>query len=141
MLEGSLELELNKSKLPLVKKAAVVSFFPLIISGLLLAWLFSYFGGYSFKQSLVNVLPFAIISSAIAIPSARNLNNYNREFVTYESSLSDIIGVIIFNFVALNAVIDGTAFMQFGWQLVLILIVSFCICRAFLFVRQNTAPY
>ncbi len=125
VLEGSLELELNKSKLPLVKKAAIVSFFPLVVSGLLLAWLFSYFGGYSYKQSLINVLPFSIISSAIAIPSARNLDAYNREFVTYESSLSDIIGVIIFNFVALNAVIDATAFMHFGWQLVLILIVSF----------------
>lgn len=125
VLEGSLELELNKSKLPLVKKAAVVSFFPLIVSALLMAWLFSYFGGYSYKQSLINVLPFAIISSAIAIPSARNLDSYNREFVTYESSLSDIIGVIIFNFVALNAVIDATAFMHFGWQLLLVLIVSF----------------
>lgn len=125
VLEGSLELELNKTKLPLVKKAAIVSFFPLIVSGLLLAWLFSYYGGYDYKQSLVNVLPFAIISSAIAIPSARNLNSYNREFVTYESSLSDIVGVIIFNFVALNAVIDATAFLHFGWQLILILVVSF----------------
>ncbi|MBW0178075.1 cation:proton antiporter [Sediminibacterium sp.] len=125
VLEGSLELELNKSKLPLVKKAAVVSFFPLLASALILAWLFSYFGGYSYKQALVNMLPFAIISSAIAIPSARNLNGYNREFVTYESSLSDIIGVIIFNFVMLNAVIDATAFMHFGWQLLLILVVSF----------------
>ncbi|HCL06409.1 MAG TPA: sodium:proton antiporter [Chitinophagaceae bacterium] len=125
VLEGSLELELNKSKLPLVRKAAIVSFFPLIVSGLLLAWLFSYYGGYSYKQSLINVLPFSIISSAIAIPSAKNLDTYNREFVTYESSLSDIIGVIIFNFVALNAVIDATAFMHFGWQLILILVVSF----------------
>lgn len=125
VLEGSLELELNKTKLPLVKKAAIVSFFPLIVSGLLLAWLFSFYGGYDYKQSLVNVLPFAIISSAIAIPSARNLNSYNREFITYESSLSDIVGVIIFNFVALNAVIDATAFLHFGWQLILILVVSF----------------
>jgi len=125
VLEGSLELELNKSKLPLVKKAAIVSFFPLIISALLLAWLFSYYGGYPYKQSLINMLPFAIISSAIAIPSARNLDSYNREFITYESSLSDIVGVILFNFVALNAVIDATAFMHFGWQLLLILIVSF----------------
>ncbi|MFZ6023392.1 MAG: sodium:proton antiporter [Bacteroidota bacterium] len=125
VLEGSLELELNRSKLPLVKKAAIVSFFPLIVSALLLAWLFSYFGGYQYKQTLINVLPFSIISSAIAIPSARNLGTYSREFVTYESSLSDIVGVIIFNFVALNAVIDASAFLHFGWQLVLILIVSF----------------
>ena len=125
VLEGSLELELNQSKLPLIKKAALVSFFPLIVSALLMAGLFCYFGGYPYRQSLINVLPFAIISSAIAIPSARNLNPYNREFVTYESSLSDIIGVIVFNFVALNAVIDINAVMHFGWQLILILIISF----------------
>lgn len=125
VLEGSLELELNQSKLPMIKKAVFVSFFPLVLSGLIMAWLFSYYGGYEFKQSLVNVLPLAVISSAIAIPSARNLNTYNREFVTYESSLSDILGVIFFNFVALNEVINGAAFFQFGWQLLLILVISF----------------
>lgn len=125
VLEGALELELNRSKLPMIRKAFFVSFFPIITSGLLLAWIFSYFGGFGFKQSLVNVLPLAVISSAIAIPSARNMNSYNREFVTYESSLSDIVGVIFFNFVALNEVINGHAFFQFGWQLILMLIVSF----------------
>ena len=125
VLEGSLELELDKSKLPMVKKAFFVSFFPILAVGLILAGLLSYYSGYSFKQSLVNVIPLAVISSAIAIPTAKNLKTYDREFVTYESSLSDIVGVIFFNFVALNAVINGHAFFEFGWQLVLILIVSF----------------
>lgn len=125
VLEGSLELELNKSKLPMVRKAFFVSFFPILATGLILAALLSYYGGFSFKQSLVNVIPLAVISSAIAIPTAKNMNTYNREFVTYESSLSDIVGVIFFNFIALNTVINGHAFFQFGWQLVLILIISF----------------
>lgn len=125
VLEGSLELELNKSKLPMVRKAFFVSFFPILATGLMLAALLSYYGGFSFKQSLVNVIPLAVISSAIAIPTAKNMNTYNREFVTYESSLSDIVGVIFFNFIALNTVINGHAFFQFGWQLVLILIISF----------------
>lgn len=125
VLEGSLELELNKSKLPMVRKAFFVSFFPIIAVGLILSWLLSYYGGYDFKQSLGNVIPLAVISSAIAIPTAKNMNTYNREFVTYESSLSDIVGVIFFNFIALNAVIDGHAFFQFGWQLLLMLVVSF----------------
>jgi Kef-type K+ transport system membrane component KefB len=124
VLEGSLELELNKKKLGMVKKSFFVSFFPILVFGLLLAWIISYYQGYDYKQTLMNVLPLAVISSAIAIPSARNMNQFEREFITYESSLSDIIGVIFFNFVAFHEVINAAAFFEFGWQMILILIIS-----------------
>lgn len=108
----------------MVRKTFFVSFFPIIVFALLMAWIISYLEGYDFKLALTNVLPLAVISSAIAIPSARNMNTYEREFVTYESSLSDIIGVVFFNFVALHEVINGAAFFEFGWQMLLILIIS-----------------
>ena len=41
-------------------------------------------------------MPFAVISSAVAIPSATGLAQQPREFVVYESSLSDILGVLVF---------------------------------------------
>ena len=37
-----------------------------------------------------------MISSAVAIPSATGLAQQPREFVVYESSLSDILGVLVF---------------------------------------------
>lgn len=125
VLEGSLELELNKSKLGLIRKSFFGALLPMIALAFLLAFAFRYFGDFSLKDSLINAIPFCVISSAIAIPSVRNLSSYDKEFVIYESSLSDILGVLLFNFLALNAIIDTNSFGQFALQLLIIAVVSF----------------
>lgn len=125
VLEGSLELELNKSKFGLIKKSFIGALLPMLALAFLLAFLFRYFGHFGLKDSLTNAIPFCVISSAIAIPSVRNLSSYNKEFVIYESSLSDILGVLIFNFLALNETIDASSFVHFVLQLLIITVVSF----------------
>lgn len=137
VLEGTLELELNRSKLPLLRRSFLGAFFPLIAISMLLAAGFSYFGGYNFKDGLTNAIPLAVISSAIAIPTARNLSRENREFIVYESSLSDILGVLFFNFVAMNEVIGAAAFGSLFVELIGMTVVSFVatIVLAFLLSR------
>lgn len=125
VLEGSLELELNKSKLKVISKSFIGSLLPLLAMAFLFAYLFHYFGGYPLKQCLINAIPFCVISSAIAIPSVRNLGSSTKEFVIYESSLSDIIGVLFFNFIALNESFGANSFGEFGLQLIIMIIVSF----------------
>lgn len=125
VLEGSLELELNRSKLPLVAKSSVVALLPMLVLSFGLAYAFQYYGNCSFKIGLANAIPFAIISSAIAIPSAKNLMANHKEFITYESSLSDIFGVILFNFITLNDAITVAIAGHFVVDLLLTLIVTF----------------
>lgn len=125
VLEGSLELELNRSKFPLVAKSSIVALLPMLVLSLGLAYAFQYFGNSSFKIGLANAIPFAIISSAIAIPSAKNLMANHKEFITYESSLSDIFGVILFNFITLNDAITVAIAGHFVVDLLLTLIVTF----------------
>lgn len=125
VLEGSLELELNISKVGLIRKSFLGALVPMIALAFLLAFAFRYYGSFGLKDSLLNAVPFCVISSAIAIPSVRNLSSHNKEFVIYESSLSDIIGVLLFNFLALNEIIDGFSFGHFGLQLLIIIVVSF----------------
>ncbi|HEY9114000.1 MAG TPA: cation:proton antiporter [Bacteroidales bacterium] len=125
VLEGSLELEFNKSKIALIKRSLLGAFFTMAVTAFLLAFLFHYFGDYSYKDSLLNAIPFCVISSAIAIPSVRNLRSSNREFIIYESSLSDIMGVLFFNFIALNEVITFSSFTHFSWLLFIVSIISF----------------
>ena len=125
VLEGSLELELNKSKFGLIKKSLFGALIPMMALSFLLAFAFRYFGQFEFKDSLINAIPFCVISSAIAIPSIRNLSPLNKEFVIYESSLSDIFGVLIFNFLVLNETIDTVSFGLFSLQLLIITVVSF----------------
>lgn len=104
VLGGSLELELNRSKTGLIKRSFLGALIPMLAFAFLFAWLFQYFGHYSFRNSLVNAIPLSVISSAIAIPSVRGLGSADKEFVIYESSFSDILGVLFFNFVILNQV-------------------------------------
>lgn len=126
VLEGSLELEFNKEKAPLIKKSLIASFFPMIALAFGLAFMFQYYGSVtSFKDCLINALPFCIISSAIAIPSVKTLSPFNKQFVIYESTLSDIIGVLFFNYVALNRHFGFTSVAHFGLQLVIITVISF----------------
>jgi len=125
VLEGSLELELNKSKLPVVGKTSLMALLPILCVSFGIAAAFQYFGNAAFKIGLANAIPFAIISSAIAIPSVKNLMAKDKEFVIYESSLSDIIGVIFFNFVTLNEKIEIKSVGYFFLELLIMLIISF----------------
>lgn len=125
VLEGSLELELNKSKFSFVGKASLIAFLPMLLFSFGLAFAFQYIGNTTFKIGLANAIPFAIISSAIAIPSGQNLISKNKEFITYESSLSDIFGVIFFNFITLNDNISTKSIGYFLLELFIILLISF----------------
>lgn len=124
VLEGSLELELKKSKIKQISKAIFIAFLPILIFVFVGAFYLNYYRGVDFRLALINTIPLAIISSAIAIPSAHRLSQEKREFVTYESSLSDIIGVIFFNFIVLNTVYDATLGLNFIIELVIIIIIS-----------------
>ncbi len=125
VLEGSLELELNKSKKSLIIKSFTVALVPLLVLAFLMAFSFQYFSNASFKNSLINAIPFCVISSAIAIPSVKNLVTSDKEFVIYESSLSDIFGVLFFNFVALSSGFQIESIGMFLLQFFFIIIISF----------------
>lgn len=125
VLEGSLDLELDREKLPTVKKAFWVAIVPVIIVSAVFAFGLYFFFDYGLRESLVNAVPFAIISSAIAIPTVSSMSASFKSFVIYESSLSDIFGVIVFNFLVLNETFGYEAFLGFGGQLLLIILISF----------------
>lgn len=125
VLEGALELDYDRSKLPIIKKSFIVALLPMLLLAFAIAYAFHAIGGYDFKHCLVNAIPLTVISSAIAIPSASNLPASQKEFVIYETSLSDILGVVFFNFIALNPNINSGAFGAFLLELLAILIISF----------------
>ncbi len=125
VLEGSLELELQRSKAPMLKKTLFASLIPMLALAAILSLIFYYLGNASFKDSLTNAIPLCVISSAIAIPSVKALSPFNREFIIYESSLSDILGVLFFNLVALNESFGFHSVGDFTLQLILIAVISF----------------
>ena len=125
VLEGSLELDLDKSKISLIRKSFLGALVTMFVITFILSFVFQYLGGFPFRSCLANAIPFSVISSAIAIPSVRGISTADKEFVIYESSLSDILGVIFFNFIVLNADYGFKTVGNFGVQLVIIVVISF----------------
>ncbi len=124
VLEGGLDLELNHSKRKVLNRSAISALLPLIVLQLGVGYAFSYFSGTSLINGMVNALPLCIISSAIAIPSVRYLSDKDREFVIYESSFSDIFGVILFNFFIENETVTLGAVGHFILQAIIMLLIS-----------------
>lgn len=126
VLEGSLELELNSTKKEIIVKSAITALIPMLVLSIALALVFQYaLPGISFRAGLVNAIALSIISSSIAIPSVKYLSNRSKEFITYESSLSDIFGIIFFNFVAIKSLTESHSIIESILMLVLMVAVSF----------------
>ncbi|HOZ30470.1 MAG TPA: hypothetical protein PLL66_06095 [Bacteroidales bacterium] len=125
VLEGALEIEFDKSKFKLIKKTSLISFVSLVVMSVSIAIVFQFYHSGNFRDGLINALPFCVISSAIAIPSVKHLSKHSNEFIIYESSLSDIIGVVLFNFLMYNSIIDFLSIAEFTLQLAILAVVSF----------------
>lgn len=125
VLEGALELDLNRSKFKLVRKSFLGSLISMTAISFIVTLAINYFTDYPMMTILVNVIPLSIISSSVAISSAKNLIQSNKEFIIYESSLSDILGVLFFNFLVLNSSINVQSFLHFGGQVIIICVISF----------------
>ena len=124
VLEGSLELKLHPSKVGLINKSIWGSFIPILLLSFLIAFFFSLISEVPFRTLLINAVPLCIISSAIAIPSANYLSSRNKDFIIYESSLSDIFGVLYFNFLLRNEVLNFEAIGVFTLEMIIIAIIS-----------------
>ncbi|MCK9310824.1 MAG: cation:proton antiporter [Bacteroidales bacterium] len=137
VLEGSLDIELNRSKMLIIGKSIAISLLSILMISVGLAFVFQYAGHITFKFALANAIPFAIISSAIAIPSARYLKSSQKEFVIYESSMSDIFGVIFFNFIINDNLESSQTIRTFFLQIVVIILISFVVTIALAFLLSE----
>ncbi|MBP6454263.1 MAG: hypothetical protein KA268_03905, partial [Bacteroidales bacterium] len=72
VLDGTLELEIEKGKLRSIAQPLIGSLFSVIFLSVLLSFLFMKLGAADFRSALLYAFPFSIISSAIAIPSTRS---------------------------------------------------------------------
>ena len=98
VLEAALDLKLSRDKIGLIIRSFLVALLALGFSSILIAFSIQGFLGASFYKSLVYAVPLSIMSSAIIIPSVSSLSTEKKEFMIYESTFSDILGIIFFQF-------------------------------------------
>ena len=96
VLEAALELEIKKEKAQIIVKGFLAALVILVINIVLVSIFFNQVIGLEYSTSVIYAIPLSIISSAVAIPSATGLITNNKEFVVYESTFSDILGIMIF---------------------------------------------
>ncbi len=98
VLEAALDLELSKENRPIIWKSFMVALLSLVVSALLIAVLIMEFGIQNYSIALIYAIPLSIMSSAIIIPSVGGLSHEKKEFMVYESTFSDILGIMFFFF-------------------------------------------
>jgi len=132
VLEAALELEIRKEKTEIIIKGFLAAFVILIINIILVSLFFENVIGLSYPNSVIYAIPLSIISSAVAIPSASGLITKNKEFVVYESTFSDILGIMIFYYCIRQAekgepLIGVEPIVTLLGQIILIIIISIVI--------------
>jgi NhaP-type Na+/H+ or K+/H+ antiporter len=97
VLEAALELELKKEKLIPILKSMAIALIGLIGSTWAAALILHQFvPDMSMQSAWLYATPLSILSSAIIIPSVSGLSDNKREFHIYESTFSDIMGIMMF---------------------------------------------
>jgi len=96
VLDGALSLKLLKNKVGTILKSFFVSLITLVCTAYFGALFLNYFFEIQMLHALLLTTPLSILSSAILLPSIGSLKDNKREFLIYESTFSDIIGIIVF---------------------------------------------
>ena len=99
VLEGALDLELTKEKIPLIKKSLGMAALGLIGSVLVIGYILHWVFDMPAMTAFLYATPLSVISSAIVIPSVDQLQTNKKEFLIYESCISDILGIMLFYFI------------------------------------------
>jgi cell volume regulation protein A len=139
VLEAALELELKREKLLPILKSLGVALIGLIAS----VWaaasiLYYYIPEMSMQSAWLYATPLSILSSAIIIPSVSGLKGKKREFHIYESTFSDILGIMLFYFLTgkLNPAEDS-GLVGFGGNILLTIVISLVASYSIILIFQK----
>ncbi len=99
VLEAALELKLDRDKIVPISIALGIALVGLLLSTWVTALILQHFiEGMDSLHAWIYATPLSILSSAIIIPSVTHLRGDKKEFHIYESTFSDILGIMVFYF-------------------------------------------
>lgn len=144
VLEAALELELKREKLWPILKAFGVALFGLLLSTWVAAMILEhYVPGMTTEYAWIYATPLSILSSAIIIPSVTAMGESKREFHIYESTFSDIMGIMLFYFLTaqVESAGHGSGLVGFMGNVGLTIAVSFIASYLLIFVFQRISSH
>lgn len=140
VLEAALDLELKREKWPVIWKSFTIAFVSLVITSLAISFFIRlFFIDIGFLAAIVYAIPLSVLSSSIIIPSVANLSNHKKEFLIYEGTFSDILGIMVFYMIVENLDVNGMQQLAFsvGSNLLITLGVSIILSYVLLYIIQN----
>ncbi len=144
VLEAALELKLEKEKIIPITKSLIIALLGLLASTWLTALVLQYFiPNMTTLTSWIYATPLSILSSAIIIPSVVDLQKDKKEFHIYESTFSDILGIMLFYFLTgqissgADAEAHGSGFGGFTINTLLTILIAFLSSYMVIFIFQR----
>lgn len=140
VLEAALELKLEREKLIPISKALGIALVSLIASTWVAALiLYHFIDGISMPSAWLYATPLSILSSAIIIPSVSGLKKHKKEFHIYESTFSDIMGIMLFYFLSgqLDTGEHSTGVIGFGSNVLMTILLSLVASYLIVLIFQN----
>ena len=124
VLEAGLDLKLNRSKVKLIRDSFFAALIIFVFSAAGIALVLHYWLHEEIIRCIVYAIPLSIMSSSIVIPSLHHLTEAKKEFLVYEASFSDIIGILIFNYFIGGEVLSTKAMGTFLLNIVIAIVLS-----------------
>ncbi len=140
VLEAALELKLDRDKMRPIANALFIALVGLLACAFVTAQILQInYPEMSAQQAWIYATPLSILSSAIIIPSVVGLRKDKKEFHIYESTFSDILGIMLFYFLTGNAAdgVSGNSFFGFAGTTILTVIVSLVASYGIVLVFQK----
>ncbi|MGB5320251.1 cation:proton antiporter, partial [Eudoraea sp.] len=139
VLEAALELELKREKIIPILRSMAIALIELLGSAWLAAViLHEFIPDMSMELAWIYATPLSILSSAIIIPSVNSLDEKKKEFHIYESTFSDIMGIMMFYFLVskLNPSEDSSP-AGFAINVLLTIVISLVASYAIILIFQK----
>ena len=139
VLEAALELDLTREKTPLIVKSATMALLALLGSSAAIAAFLNVSMDIPTFEGWLYAFPLSIMSSAIIIPSVASLDANDREFMVYESTFSDIFGIMAFYILLGNSNAESTnsVIASIGTNLVVTLVLAVIVSYVLVYVCKN----
>jgi Kef-type K+ transport system membrane component KefB len=137
-LEAGLDLKLGKSKMKLIRDSLLAALLIFILTVVMIAAIIYLWLNEDVMKCLVYAVPLSIMSSSIVLPSIHALTENKKEFLVYEASFSDIIGVLVFNYFTVNVVFNWVSVGWFGVDIIVSVVLSLILSFVLFIILAKT---
>jgi Kef-type K+ transport system membrane component KefB len=127
VLEAGLDLKLERSKIRLIRDSFIAALVIFVLSAAGIAVALHLLLHEDATRCIVYAIPLSIMSSSIVIPSLTHISENKKEFLVYEASFSDMLGIMLFNFFVQKEATSagsGVAIGVFALQIIVAVLCS-----------------